>query len=148
LLAGVRDRCATLARISAERAALAVELATADDSPERNLARALTAIRTSMFHCETLCAQGIIDRKSHDYLRHRVDQVIAGLKSLQATESDHWLDLPVIPLEAEAAEHGETVAPTLLHIILERVEQAVRLILPRQVPPSETAASGGRKDSR
>jgi hypothetical protein len=131
-LAGIRDRCATLARHSAERAALAVTLATAKDSPERNLPRALTAIRTSMFHCDTLCGQEILDRRAHDYLRRRVEQLIAGIEALQAAPDDQWLALPLTPLEPEATEDGEAASPTLLQIILDRVTEALSSILPRQ----------------
>lgn len=128
-LAGIRDRCATLARRSAERAALAVELATAGESPGRNLTRALTAIRTSMFHCDTLGALEIIDRQAHDYLRRRVDQLIAGLEALRTTPSDRWLDLPLTPLETETTEPDEAVAPTRFQTVLERVAEAARSIL-------------------
>jgi hypothetical protein len=133
-LDGIRDRCATLARHSAERAALAVQLAAFDDSTERNRKRALTAIRTSMFHCDTLCAQKILDRSAHDHLRRRVDQLIAGLKALEGMPADRWLDLPMPALEAEQTEGNEAASPTLFQIIVDRVAQAVRTVLPRPSP--------------
>src|SRR5581483_2017029 len=111
-LKGLLDRNSMLARRGAERAALAVELATAGDLPERNLERALTAIRTSMFHCDTLCQLKIIDRKLHDYLRRNVDQIIAGLEQLMTTPVDQWLGLQLTPLEAEPTEPSETAPPT------------------------------------
>jgi hypothetical protein len=130
-LDGIRDRRAMLARNSAERAALAVALATADDSPGHNLKRAITAIRTSMFHCDTLYAMEIIDRQAHDYLRRRVDQLIAGLAALKTTPPDHWIDLQLIPLEAEPTAESEAAAPTVLQGILDRVAKAARFFLPR-----------------
>jgi hypothetical protein len=140
-LAGIRDRCATLARNSAERAALAVELATSGDSPDRNLARALTAIRTSMFHCDTLCAQEIIDRRTHDYLRRRVDQLKAGLEALQATPNDRWLALQLPPLEAEPTEQSEAGPRTLFDSIMERVAKAALSILRRRPSSPDEASS-------
>jgi hypothetical protein len=147
-LSGTRDRRSMLARSSAERAALAVELATAGDSPERNLPRALTAIRTSMFHCDTLYALEIIDPKTHDYLRRRVDQLIAGLKGLEASPPDQWLDLALTPLESEATEQGEAAAPTLLQLILDRVAQVARVLLPRQESSPETSSSDDNNRSQ
>jgi hypothetical protein len=134
-LDGVRDRNAMLARIAAGRAALAVELATAGDFRARNLSRALTAIRTSMFHCDTLCELEIIDRRVHDHLRRSVDQVIAGLKQLKATPADRWLDLHLTPLETELTEPNEPAQPTRFEKIVERVVQAARSVFQSAAAP-------------
>jgi hypothetical protein len=134
VLDGIRDRCATLARRSAERAALAVELATTDDSPGRNLKRALTAIRTSMVHCDTLCARKIIDRQVHDYLRRRVDQLVAGIEVLKTRAADQWPDLPLPPLEAEPTEESGAAPLTLFQSVMERLAQTVRSVMPRHSP--------------
>jgi hypothetical protein len=135
-LTQVRNRSAMLASRAAERAALAVDLATAGDSPERNLPRARTAIRTSMFHCDTLYELGIIDRRVHDYLRRRVDQIIAGVEQLRSAPEDQWLGLQLTPLESEPTEPSETAHPTRLQSIFERVAQAVLAILPSPAPSS------------
>jgi len=140
-LKGVRDRNSILARRGAERAALAVELATAGDSPGRNVECALTAIRTSMFHCDTLCELKIIDRKLHDYLRRSVDRIIAGLEQLITTPVDQWLSLQLPPLEAEPTEPSEAAPPTRFQAILDRVAQAARSLLPAPAPPPGNGAS-------
>jgi hypothetical protein len=145
-LAGIRDRRATLARNSAESAALAVEFA--EDSPERNLPRALAAIRTSMFHCDTLCALEILDRKTHDYLRRRVDQLRAGLEALKIAPPDQWLALPLPPLEDEPTEQSETESPTLLQIILDRVAQMVSSFQPQRIPGETAVRKRSLKDPR
>jgi hypothetical protein len=134
-LAGTRDRSAMLARRAAERAALAVDLATAGDSPGRNLAKALTAIRTCVFHCDTLCEQEIINRQVHDYLRRSVDQIIAGLEQLKTTPEDHWLELPLAPIETQSTEATEPRQLTRFQRISERVAQAVRSMLQSPDPP-------------
>jgi hypothetical protein len=148
-LSGVRNRCAMLARCAAERAALAVELATAEDSPERNLARALTAIRTSMFHCDTLCELEIIDRQVHDHLRRSVDQIIVGLEQLRTTPPDRWLGLDLVPLETEPTESRETAQPTRLETILERVARVARSVFQSPTrPPGNGQSSRGQSDPR
>jgi hypothetical protein len=150
-LSGLRDRSAMLARRAAERAALAVELGTADDCPRRNLPQALTAIRTSMFHCDTLCEQGSIDPQTHDYLRRSVDRIIAGLEQLRGAPSDEWLGLPLAPLETEPSkltERSEPAQPTRFQTIVDRVAQAVRSILPSRAPSAENGQlSQSRKGS-
>jgi len=124
-----------LARRGAERAALAVELATTGASSERNLEGALTALCTSMFHCDTLCELEIIDRRVHDYLRRSVDRIVAGLEQLRTTPVDQWLGLQLTPLEAEPTEPSETAPLTRFQIILEQVAQAARFFLPTPAPP-------------
>jgi hypothetical protein len=134
-LKGVRDRSAMLARSAAGRAALAVELATTGDAPRLNVARALTAIRTSMFHCDTLCVLEIIDRRVHDHFRRSVDQIVDGLEKLKTTPVDGWLDLDPTPLENEPTEQSETAEPTRFERILEGVAQATRSISQSAAPP-------------
>jgi hypothetical protein len=94
-----------------------------------------------MFHCDTLCALKMIDRQVHDYLRRSVDQIIAGIEQLKTTPDDHWLDLELAPLETNSTGTRETVQPTRLQSVLDRVAKAARSILPstgRTDSPSST----------
>jgi hypothetical protein len=140
LFAPLREPVATAARRATERAALAVENATSGHRREQNLARALEALDTSMFHFDVLNADDRIDARVHDYLRRTVDQIIDGLEQLTVTPVDEWLRLKLVPLEPDAEEPCKRPEQSRWQGLLARVAEAARLLLPSEPIPLRTPA--------